>query len=165
MNIGGGLRHVGCVDHVEDLGAVVSSGTVRDPPGTYRARRCPRTARHDPAAEHLACRTARNRQGYVIMFDCDLYSSARTTLAFCFPLIRDRTPIFFDDWRGDGAESWGLGERRALEEFLDGNPDLVAEELEPYFEKGKIFLVTRETPVRRDQISSRTSRPIRAHGG
>ena len=99
------------------------------------------------------------------MFDCDLYSSARTTLAFCSPLIRDRTLIFFDDWRGDGAESWGLGERRALEEFLDGNPDLVAEELEPYFEKGKIFLVTRETRVRRDQISSRTSRPTRAHGG
>jgi hypothetical protein len=99
------------------------------------------------------------------MFDCDLCSSAPTTLAFCFPLIRDRTLIFYDDWPGDGAESWGLGERRALEEFLDGNPDLVAEELEPYFEKGKIFLVTRETPVRRDQISSRTSRPTRAHGG
>ena len=99
------------------------------------------------------------------MFDCDLYSSARTTLAFCFPVIRDRTLIFFDDWPGDGAESWGLGERRALEEFLDGAPDLVAEELEPYFEKGKIFLVTRETPVRRDQISSRTTLPARAHEG
>jgi hypothetical protein len=68
----------------------------------------------------------------VIMIDCDLYSSTRTPLTFCAPLIRDRAVIFFDDWPGDGPGSKELGERRALGEFLTTNPDLSAEERGPY---------------------------------
>ena len=163
MNTGGGLRHVGCVDHVEGLGAVVSSGTVRGPPRYVQRAPLSADSSTQSSGEHLACRTARNRPGYITMFGCDLYSSARTALAFCLPLIGDRTVILFEDSPGDGPKPQDLGERRAFEEFLDRNPDLVAQELEPYFEKGRILLVTRETRVRRDQISPRTSRPTPAH--
>jgi O-methyltransferase len=79
----------------------------------------------------------------IIMIDCDIYSSARTALSFCAPLIRDRAVIFFDDWPGDGSEARGLGERRAFEELLADDPDLAAEELQPYGPKGRVFLVTR----------------------
>jgi O-methyltransferase len=81
----------------------------------------------------------------VIMIDCDIYASARPALVFCEPLIRDRAVIFFDDWPGDGPEAQGLGERRAFQELLAEHPDLAAEELEPYAQKGRAFLVTRAT--------------------
>jgi O-methyltransferase len=118
----------------------------------------------DTLRPDLAQRLAIGKAG-VIMIDCDIYSSARAALAFCAPLIRDRTVIFFDDWPGDGPESKELGERRAFTEFLDENPDLVAQELEPYHEKGKSFLVARATQGRRNQGSARTSRPTQAPGG
>ena len=43
------------------------------------------------------------------MIDCDIYSSARTALDFCGPLIRDRAVLVFDDWPGDagGEAAWG----------------------------------------------------------
>jgi O-methyltransferase len=74
----------------------------------------------------------------IVMIDCDIYSSARTALAFCAPLIRDQATIVFDDWN-----SSGLGERRAFEEFLAEHPDLKTEELPSYSEKAKVFLVMR----------------------
>jgi hypothetical protein len=46
----------------------------------------------------------------VIMIDCDIYSSARTALDFCAPLIKDRTVVVFDDWPGDTPEAKVLGE-------------------------------------------------------
>jgi O-methyltransferase len=97
-------------------------------------------------AEHLGIEKAS-----VIMIDCDLYSSTRTALTFCAPLIKDRAVIFFDDWPGDGPESKELGERRAFDEFLANHPDLSAEERGPYPWRvgprtrrfGKTFLLTR----------------------
>lgn len=79
----------------------------------------------------------------IVMIDCDIYSSARKALAFCAPLIHTRAVIFFDDWPGDGPDARHLGERRAFEEFLAEHPDLGAEELDPYAEKGRVFMVTR----------------------
>jgi O-methyltransferase len=87
----------------------------------------------------------------VIMIDCDLYSSTRTALNFCDPLIKDRTIVFFDDWPGDGPESEGVGERGAFDEFLSEHPDLTVEERGPYPWRarkeaqryGKVFLLTR----------------------
>jgi O-methyltransferase len=89
----------------------------------------------------------------VIMIDCDIYSSTRTALAFCAPLIGDRAVIFFDDWPGDGPDAQGLGERRAFEEFLAENPTLAVEELESFHPPGwksrsssaKVVLVSRAT--------------------
>ena len=85
----------------------------------------------------------------VIMIDCDIYSSARTALDFCGPLIADRAVVVFDDWPGDTPKAKSLGERRAFDEFMANNPDLTAEECEPYewegsaHEMGKVFLIAR----------------------
>ena len=80
----------------------------------------------------------------VVMIDCDIYMSARTALGFCAPLIQDRAVVVFDDWNSGGLAAKGLGERRAFEEFMVGNPDLRAMELEAYHENAKVFLLTRE---------------------
>lgn len=103
----------------------------------------------DTLNPELARRLGIEKAG-VIMIDCDIYSSARTALDFCAPLIKDRAVVVFDDWPGDTPEAKVLGERRAFDEFLADNPDLTAEEREPYqwegrahFNRGKVFLVTR----------------------
>jgi predicted O-methyltransferase YrrM len=89
------------------------------------------------------------RKAGVILIDCDIYSAARTALEFCAPLIKDKAVVVLDDWPGDTPEAQGLGERRAFDEFLACNPDLRAEEREPYRWEGrpnavgKVFLVTR----------------------
>lgn len=86
----------------------------------------------------------------VIMVDCDIYSSARMTLEFCAPLIRDRAVIVFDDWPGNEPAASRLGERRAFEELLAAHPDLRAEEFASYQAMGqpgrlgKLFLVSRQ---------------------
>lgn len=64
------------------------------------------------------------------MIDCDIYSSARTALGFCAPLIQNWAVVLFDDWNSGGLAAKGLGERGAFEEFMAGNPDLQAKELE-----------------------------------
>lgn len=83
------------------------------------------------------------------MVDCDPYSSARTALDFCGPLIRDRAVVLFDDWPIGTLASKRIGERRECEEFLVENPDLAADELDSNSPRAKAFLVTRtgtETP-------------------
>ena len=95
----------------------------------------------DTLRPELARRIGIEKAG-VIMIDCDIYSSALTALRFCAPLIRDRAAVFFDDWDSGDLAAKGLGERRAFEEFLAGNPELAAEELET--RTSKVFLVTRK---------------------
>jgi len=74
----------------------------------------------------------------IIMIDCDLYSSAKESLKFCGPLIKDQSFIFFDDWNSEICQ----GERRAFENFLKVNPHLNAEEFDSYLPSGRIFLVS-----------------------
>jgi O-methyltransferase len=81
----------------------------------------------------------------IIMIDCDLYSSAKESLNFCRPLIKDISIIFFGDWHEDKC----VGERRAFEEFLKENEQLKSKLFSQYRNhrvlKGRIFLVTNET--------------------
>jgi hypothetical protein len=81
----------------------------------------------DTATEATRVRHAMERAS-IIMIDCDLYSSAREALAFCAPLIGTHTVIYFDDWNAARLAEQGEGERRALEEFLAGHPELTVEE-------------------------------------
>jgi hypothetical protein len=81
----------------------------------------------------------------IIMVDCDIYTSARDALAFCEPLIGDRTVILFDDWNAGGLADQNLGEKLAFDEFLARNPDLTATQLEGYGEHTAIFLLSRES--------------------
>lgn len=81
----------------------------------------------------------------VVMIDADLYSSARTALEFCGPLIHDHAVFFFDDWWPDSLAVSGMGEKRAFDEFLAANPHFTTTELESYYPRSaKVFLVSRK---------------------
>jgi O-methyltransferase len=76
----------------------------------------------------------------VIYIDCDLYASTVPVLAFIKDFLQRGTVIVFDDWfcfYGDPA----LGERRAWQEFLECQPDLVFQDFFQTSEaKAYIFL-------------------------
>jgi O-methyltransferase len=86
-----------------------------------------------------------------IMIDCDLYSSTRTALEFCAPLIKDEAIVFFDDWDGgQGLADRGEGEARAFAEFLQLHPEFAAEEFDTYYHTemdppalAKVFRISR----------------------
>ncbi len=78
----------------------------------------------------------------LIMVDADLYTSSRDALAFCAPLIRDTTAIFFDDWNSTDEAG---GEKRAFRELLEAHPDLEAEEIGTYSPNALSFVVTRKS--------------------
>lgn len=67
------------------------------------------------------------RRAPVIMMDCVLESSTRTALEFCTPLITDRSVVYFDDWSAADLANRGLGEARALENWLSDHPEMMAE--------------------------------------
>jgi hypothetical protein len=80
----------------------------------------------------------------VVMIDCDLYSSAKTALEFCAPLLADEAVIFFDDWASGGLDERRMGERRAFEEFLEENRGFTASEIESYGPRTRTFVVSRQ---------------------
>ena len=83
------------------------------------------------------------RKASVVLIDCDTYLSARESLAFCAPLIRDRTVLLFDDWYTAGLGDRNLGERRAFDEFMDANPELTAARLDSYGPYSEVLIVSR----------------------
>jgi len=86
-----------------------------------------------------------------IMIDCDLYSSTRTALEFCAPLIKDEAIVFFDDWDGgSGLADRGMGEAHAFAEFLQLHPEFASEEFDIYYHTemdrpalAKVFRISR----------------------
>lgn len=89
----------------------------------------------------------------VIMIDSDLYSSAKTALEFCAPLIHDEAVILFDEWFPATLGVNNVGEQRAFNEFLAADPGLSATELESYAPgEAKVFLVSRGE--RRDAVGA-----------
>lgn len=78
----------------------------------------------------------------LVMIDCDIYSAAREALDFCGPRIGRQAVIFFDDW-GWSVERGERGEREAFGEFLEGHGPFEAETLPAYFDKARVFIVSR----------------------
>jgi O-methyltransferase len=83
------------------------------------------------------------RKASVIMVDCDLYSSARTALDFCAPVLANDTVVIFDDWLPDSLAARNAGEKRAFDEFLSARPELEITELDTYRRESKVFLLSR----------------------
>ena len=79
----------------------------------------------------------------IAMIDCDIYTSARDSLAFVEPLIGDHAVFLFDDWHAGGLAEQNLGEKRAFDEFLRRNPDITTIQLPAYDENSAVFLLTR----------------------
>jgi O-methyltransferase len=86
------------------------------------------------------------KKASLIMIDCDIYSAAKESLNFCASLIVDKAVIIFDDWNSDNLADQNQGEKQAFTEFLEENPQFMAEEFGEYRYKGalngKLFLVT-----------------------
>jgi O-methyltransferase len=81
------------------------------------------------------------RKASWIMVDCDLYASAAEALAFCTPLIANRTIVFFDDWYPLAER--GMGEKAAFDEWMTVNETFTAEEFREFKPYGKAFLIRR----------------------
>jgi|SRR6266508_650516 len=79
------------------------------------------------------------RVGFVHI-DVDLYKSTVPVLDFVKPKLASGSVVLFDDWYcfpvGQAA-----GERRAVEEFLTRNPEIIFEEWKDYSGFGKSFFV------------------------
>ena len=88
----------------------------------------------------------------LIMVDCDIYTSSRTVLDFCEPLIADRAVVFFDDWFSGGLAERNQGEKRAFDETLAAHPDLSAEDFGDYGVNGKVFVVSRRAPASASEV-------------
>jgi hypothetical protein len=82
----------------------------------------------------------------VVLFDCDYYFSTRTAMLWMTPYIRAGTVLLFDDWysysEGDNRE---LGQQKALDEFLQENPQFDAEPLWEFLNHGKGFIIRSKT--------------------
>jgi len=75
-----------------------------------------------------------------VHIDVDLYSSTVTVLDFIKKFLVSGTVILFDDWYcfPPGKE---MGERKALNEFLNKYPEIELEEWKNYSTFGKSFIV------------------------
>ena len=76
----------------------------------------------------------------VVLMDCDLYHSASVALEFLKDKLVDGTILIMDDWNAFGHDA-ALGERLALAEFTDHNPDWVAEPWFAYGVYGQVFVM------------------------
>jgi O-methyltransferase len=86
------------------------------------------------------------RRASIVMVDCDMYSSAKAALDFCGPLLSDLTVVFFDDWYP--LANSNLGEKRALDEFLEDHPEFfVRHELPAYCENARVLVLARRNAV------------------
>ncbi len=95
----------------------------------------------------------------MVFVDCDLYSSAASTLRFVKPVLGDGTIIAFDDWYCYGG-SPEKGEQRAFREFLKNNRRIQAAEYLDFGWHGKSFIIHKVKPKRRPA----RKRPARRNG-
>jgi len=78
----------------------------------------------------------------VVLFDCDYYSSTRTAMLWMTPYIRTGTVLLFDDWFSySESDNKELGQQKALDEFLQENPQFDAEPLWEFLNHGKGFII------------------------
>src|SRR6056297_2161086 len=82
------------------------------------------------------------KKASLVMIDCDIYSAACEALDFVGPLIGDNAVVFFDDW-GWSVERGERGEKEAFDRFLKAHGPFETRELPTYFDKAKVFLVSR----------------------
>ena len=74
-----------------------------------------------------------------VFIDCDLYSSTVSVLEFIKDKLRQGSIVAFDDWYC--YDSPAQGERKAVAEWLQKNPDLELIEYNNFHWAGKSFIV------------------------
>ena len=86
------------------------------------------------------------RKASVVLMDCDLYESATVALEFLKDIFVDGAILIMDDWNAFGVDA-SKGERLALAEFTEKNPNWVAEPWFPYGLNGQVFVMHRSSAV------------------
>ena len=76
----------------------------------------------------------------IVNIDCDLYESSRDALEIINPKLRQGTVLLMDDYNCFSANQ-KEGERYALSEFLEKNPDKEVEKWFSYLYSGQAFIV------------------------
>lgn len=66
------------------------------------------------------------KEAAIILVDCVFYTSTKLVLSFVRTIIRDKTIILFGDWNRFNSNP-NRGQRRAFTEFLENNPQFIAE--------------------------------------
>lgn len=70
----------------------------------------------------------------IVYVDCDIYESTRDVLGFIRPFLQDGTVICFDDYFAFRGQP-GMGEQRAITEFLHAWPEI---DFQPYLVYGPV---------------------------
>ena len=78
----------------------------------------------------------------IVHIDVDLYSSTKEVLRFIKPLLVVGTILLFDDWYCFPPGT-NLGERKALNEFLNENKNFEVEAWKSYSTFGKSFFINK----------------------
>lgn len=76
----------------------------------------------------------------IILLDMDLYEPTLSALRWSRQLLQTGTFLLLDEYFSFGGDS-NKGESRALNEFLDENPDIRVRDYSSYGAGGKIFVV------------------------
>jgi hypothetical protein len=71
------------------------------------------------------------RRCYIAHIDCDVYRPAKAALTFLSHCLVQGSVLLFDEYNGQGCSNQ-LGERRALREFLQENPQFDVERWHDY---------------------------------
>ncbi len=86
------------------------------------------------------------RKASVVLMDCDLYESASVALEFMKDIFVDGAILIMDDWNVFGPDM-SRGERLALAEFTQKNPNWVAEPWFAYGLYGQVFVMHRSSAL------------------
>ncbi len=76
--------------------------------------------------------------------DVDVYEAAKLALNFLEPALVDGALLMFDEYHAFGGRN-GLGERRALAEWLEENPGITVERYRDYTAFARSFIVHRSS--------------------
>ena len=79
----------------------------------------------------------------IALIDCDLYSSTAEVLNFIKDMLINKCILMFDDWNCFGKDNI-RGQRKAFNEFLEKNNELVAKPYFSYSLYGQTFFVYKD---------------------
>lgn len=85
-----------------------------------------------------------NPSPWIVMIDCDTYTSAHLALEYLWPIMSNPCVLFFDDWRLNDLDIKGMGELRAFSEFIKKYSIYRVIDLGEYSRKSKVYLVYKE---------------------
>ena len=101
---------------------------------------CILTNNSEVSIQHQNFEISSDTRAGLILMDMDLYAPTKSALIWVKPLLQSGTFVMFDEYHAFRGQN-DKGERRALAEFLDENPDLSFDYVCDYGSGGRVFIV------------------------